>query len=90
VFALIFLLLLSLCQDKESDKQTIEEHGSAKQDPSCVGMTNGRGILIAGRFLMQSIDCFSEWSSGQAVPCKGGAGVLRLRFLQKVQKRLLL
>jgi hypothetical protein len=58
VFALNFLWLLSLFQDKESDKQTIVEIGSAKQDPSCVGMTSGRGVMMAGRILVQSLDCF--------------------------------
>jgi hypothetical protein len=34
--------------EAKSGKQTIEEHGSAKQDPSCLGMTRAGGVMIAG------------------------------------------
>jgi hypothetical protein len=34
---------------------------------SCLRMTRGKGVLIAVRLSMQSIEPFPEWSSGQAV-----------------------
>jgi hypothetical protein len=40
----------------------------ARRDPSCVGMTKGRGIIIVGRLFARSIGCFPGLSLGQAVP----------------------
>jgi hypothetical protein len=55
--ALNFLWLLSLFQDKESNQHTIEENDSNKVRSLLRRDDKGRDITIAGRLLMQSIDC---------------------------------
>jgi hypothetical protein len=57
MLSLNFLWLLSLFQDKESNKHTIVETDSNKVRSLLRRDDKGRDITIASRLLMQSIDC---------------------------------
>jgi hypothetical protein len=63
-------------QKVERERLKAERMIAARRDPSFVGMTRARGIMMAFRHLAQFIDCCPEISSGQAVHHNDGLKTL--------------